>query len=188
MLPEVDRIISAIEKAQNDWTDWDWANAFQDHDGETYFLEGSGSATEEMPQEVQEEAELYSRRVQEDAKSASKYGDAAIKALKKDDLNTAMEELESASSTEQNWGSDPVWGVPRKQLEKLLTDLELRFDDALDTINLDVDDPIDYEFTDTNLITLKWDGKKKAVNLLKSVMILESKSLKDPEEFWSLIK
>lgn len=174
MEKEQRQIIDLIKKAQKEWTGWDWANTFTDYDGELHIIEGP-KIPDNVPDEVKEEAELYVLKVKEDADAAIKHGDAAISAIKKNDLKTALEELEEASVVERNWGSDPTWGDPKKELEKYIDDLEIRFDYIADTQDLN----LGYEIIDTNLVRVKRDSQKKVLNLLEAVLFAEKEG---PEE------
>lgn len=59
----------------------------------------------------------YAEIVAESAYSAADAGRAAVEALRRGDVSTALAELESASSLEKEYGDDPSWGVTRRWLD-----------------------------------------------------------------------
>lgn len=59
----------------------------------------------------------YAESAAEAAAAAGGCGRAAVVALRRGDIATAMDELHRASSMESEYGDDPVWSVPRKWLE-----------------------------------------------------------------------
>jgi len=190
MLPEAKKIKELIEDAQQNWTGWDWSDTFLDRNDNAYYLSSEKDITDDMPDEVIEQAEILARKAEADAKEASAFGDEAIEHIKKNDLEQGIGPIYLAIMVEENWGSSPIWDVPLKAVDDLLEDLELQLDDILDTFSLDTGHEIEYEVVRNNTVKLvghNTKGKsKRTMNLLVLVDALKKINLKEVSDIMNI--
>jgi hypothetical protein len=177
-------VISSIYDAQKNWSDWNWSTSFTDLDGEVFYVNGDANIDKKLPSDIKKQALEYSKAVNDTVSIVHKLGDKAVKDLEKKNVHKALLELEEASSVESSWGSDPVWSIPRKNLEKLIDETLLLLDDYMDVINVDVDKNNQIVYSvNGGMLHLKVNKKKLKIGLLNLVDKLRDKTITSIEEF-----
>ncbi|MDP3909348.1 MAG: hypothetical protein Q8Q14_03070 [Gemmatimonadales bacterium] len=112
-----DKLIEIIKTAQADWTGGDWTHKRRvggeiqlDADGEPVYCDGSKAGCS------------YCAEAKGDAARAAFRGDAAISAIRRGDMDTALALMEAAREIEDTWGDSPAYAPAVKAVEAAVVD------------------------------------------------------------------